>query len=75
MDSARGLDPADAGQVHVHQDELRHQDPCHFERVLTAGGLADDLEAVSRLDHGPRRSPKRFDVVDDQNPDGHDQED
>jgi len=65
-DAAARLEAVDAGQVNIHQYEVRVQAPGGHDRVFAGLRLADDLEAARRIHDLARYGPKRFLVVADQ---------
>jgi len=68
-DLACGLDPADAREVDVHQDQVRLELGRRGDRLLTRCDSPDDDEAVGRVHDDRHRAPVRVLVVDDQHPD------
>ena len=64
-DLAGRVEPVDAGQVHVHEHEVRLQVLGLHDGVLARLGLAGDLEPVGRLDDHARGHPERLLVIDD----------
>ena len=63
-DPPGGLDPADAGHLYVHQDQVRAERPGESNRLLPSSRLADQLEAGRRCDHRPGGPSERGLVVD-----------
>jgi hypothetical protein len=70
-DLPRGIQTVDAGQVHVHEDEIGLQLARPVDRILARLRLAGDLEPLGRLDDHPSRHPERLLIVDDEHPYGH----
>ena len=64
----RRLEPVDAGEVHVHQHEVRERDGRDLEGLLPGDGPADDLEARGLLHDRVHRAQVRLLVVDQQDP-------
>ena len=68
-DPARRLDPVDARQMDVHEDEIRLEGLDHLDCRLAGLGLADHLEAGRHRDDRPRRLAEGRLVVRDQDAD------
>src|ERR1700682_4447118 len=65
------LEAVDAGQVDVHQHQVRVQFLTGFDRGLTRLGFSDHLEAVGGFHPRPRRLTERRLIVDDRHSHGH----
>ena len=70
-DPLRRLGPVHSRQVHIHEYEIGVQLLREIDRLLTARGLADDLEVPGGLDNVTRDRAERLLVVDDQYSDSH----
>ena len=65
-DLACGLDPVDAREVDVHQDQVWLELGRRRDRLLTRCDSPDDREALGRFHDDRHRAPERVLVVDDQ---------
>ena len=66
---ASGLDPADAGHVQVHEDDVGTALGCDQQRLLAVGGLTHDLTEASSASTPITPSPEDRVVVGDEDAD------
>src|ERR1700730_10647139 len=62
------LEAIDTWQVDIHQHQVGVMRLARLDRGLAGLGFGNHLEAVRRLDHGPRRLPERRLIVNDEYP-------
>ncbi len=65
------VEPADAGEIHVHEHEVGTKLTSGGHRILPGLDLADHLEPVGELDHRPRDVAEGRLVIDDQHSHAH----